>query len=81
VINPSLLIADEPTANLDSQTSREVIDLIEKLNQETGVTCIFTTHDPRLLARVPRQLKLQDGLISADSYEDLPQVATTKATA
>jgi putative ABC transport system ATP-binding protein len=76
VINPSLLIADEPTANLDSQTSREVIDLIEKLNKETGVTCIFTTHDPRLLARVPRQLKLQDGLISADSYEDADLRAT-----
>ena len=70
---PQLLIADEPTANLDSQTSREVIDLIEKLNQETGVTCIFTTHDPRLLARVPRQLKLQDGLISQDSYVESAQ--------
>jgi putative ABC transport system ATP-binding protein len=67
---PSLLIADEPTANLDSQTSREVIDLIEKLNRETGVTCIFTTHDPRLLARVPRQLRLQDGLISQDAYRE-----------
>jgi len=67
---PRLLIADEPTANLDSQTSREVIDLIERLNRETGVTCIFTTHDPRLLARVPRQLRLQDGLISQDSYQE-----------
>ncbi len=67
---PSLLIADEPTANLDSQTSRDVIDLIEKLNQTTGVTCIFTTHDPRLLARVPRQLKLEDGLISQDTYQE-----------
>jgi len=72
---PRLLIADEPTANLDSQTSQEVIDLIEKLNQETGVTCIFTTHDPRLLARVPRQLRLQDGLISQDSYTDHAQEA------
>jgi putative ABC transport system ATP-binding protein len=67
-IEPSLLIADEPTANLDSRTSTEVIDLIEKLNQETGVTCIFTTHDPRLLERVPRQLKMQDGVISSDNY-------------
>lgn len=67
-IEPSLLIADEPTANLDSRTSTEVIDLIESLNKETGVTCIFTTHDPRLLDRVPRQLRLQDGLISNDSY-------------
>lgn len=70
VASPSLLIADEPTANLDSKTSHEVIDLIENLNQETGVTCIFTTHDPRLLSRVPRQLKLEDGLISTDSYQE-----------
>jgi len=69
--HPRLLIADEPTANLDSQTSQEVIDLIEKLNRETGVTCVFTTHDPRLLARVPRQLRLQDGLISQDRYQEL----------
>ena len=68
---PRLLIADEPTANLDSRTSHEVIDLIEQLNQETGVTCIFTTHDPRLLSRVPRQLKLEDGLISTDSFKEL----------
>jgi len=71
--SPRLLIADEPTANLDSRTSHEVIDLIEALNQETGVTCIFTTHDPRLLARVPRQLKLEDGLISNDSYQEYAQ--------
>lgn len=70
VAQPRLLIADEPTANLDSQTSREVIDLIERLNRETGVTCIFTTHDPRLLARVPRQLHLQDGLIFQDTYKE-----------
>ena len=68
VASPCLLIADEPTANLDSKTSHEVIDLIEKLNQETGVTCVFTTHDPRLLSRVPRQLKLEDGMISDDTY-------------
>jgi putative ABC transport system ATP-binding protein len=71
--SPSLLIADEPTANLDSKTSHEVINLIETLNQETGVTCIFTTHDPRLLSRVPRQLKLEDGLISTDSYSEQAQ--------
>ncbi|WP_198970892.1 ABC transporter ATP-binding protein [Xylophilus sp. ASV27] len=71
--SPRLLIADEPTANLDSRTSHEVIDLIEALNQETGVTCIFTTHDPRLLARVPRQLRLEDGLISNDAYQEYAQ--------
>ena len=69
-INPRLLIADEPTANLDSRTSSEVIDLIEQLNKETGVTCVFTTHDPRLLDRVPRQLRLKDGVISLDRHSD-----------
>lgn len=69
VAEPQLLIADEPTANLDSRTSHEIVDLIEQLNQETGVSCIFTTHDPRLLGRVPRHLKLEDGLISDDSYQ------------
>jgi putative ABC transport system ATP-binding protein len=70
VASPRLLIADEPTANLDSRTSHEVIDLIEQLNKETGVTCVFTTHDPRLLGRVPRQLRLEDGLISQDAYKE-----------
>lgn len=73
VASPSLLIADEPTANLDSKTSHEVIDLIEALNKETGVTCVFTTHDPRLLDRVPRQLRLEDGLISQDAYREYVQ--------
>jgi putative ABC transport system ATP-binding protein len=67
--HPKLVIADEPTANLDSVTGHEVIDLIERLNEETGVTCIFTTHDPRLLDRVPRQLRLCDGVISNERYD------------
>lgn len=70
--SPSLLIADEPTANLDSRTSHEVIDLIQQLNQELGVTCVFATHDPRLLARVRRQLKMQDGTLSEIHYDDRP---------
>jgi putative ABC transport system ATP-binding protein len=75
VSRPALIIADEPTANLDSHTSREVIDLIENMNQTLGVTCIFTTHDPRLLERVPRQLRMQDGLLSLQHYQD--STATT----
>jgi putative ABC transport system ATP-binding protein len=67
--HPKLVIADEPTANLDSVTGHEVIDLMEQLNEETGVTCIFTTHDPRLLDRVPRQLRLNDGMITNERYD------------
>jgi putative ABC transport system ATP-binding protein len=72
VTEPRLLIADEPTANLDSQTGREVIDLIHALNRETGTTCVFATHDPRLLARVPRHLHLLDGKINEETYQEMP---------
>ncbi|AOZ51633.1 ABC transporter ATP-binding protein [Chromobacterium vaccinii] len=70
VTEPSLVIADEPTANLDSRTSREVIDLMQALNHKTGVTFVLSTHDPRLLARVSRHLALRDGEIAEASYEE-----------
>lgn len=73
VIKPRLLIADEPTANLDSKTSREMVELIQKLNLETGTTCVFSTHDPRLLARVPRHLRLQDGRVYDDAYQEVAE--------
>lgn len=66
VIDPMLIIADEPTANLDSENSHSVIELIRSMNKRTGVTCIFSTHDQRLLDQVPRHLLLQDGQIVED---------------
>lgn len=66
-IKPALVIADEPTANLDSENSRSVIDLMHEMNQETGVTFVFSTHDQRLLDRVPRHLQLEDGVICGDT--------------
>ncbi|WP_310452578.1 ABC transporter ATP-binding protein [Sulfuritalea sp.] len=65
-IDPILVIADEPTANLDSENSRAVIDLMQRMNKETGVTFIFSTHDQRLLDRVPRHLLLKDGMLAGD---------------
>lgn len=62
--SPSLVIADEPTANLDSQTSAHIIDLMKELNRSDGVTFIFSTHDQRLLDRVDRRIQLQDGQLS-----------------
>ena len=70
VSEPVLVIADEPTANLDSDNSRAVVDLLQALNHETGVTCVFSTHDPRLLEHVPRHLRLADGLIEADRHQE-----------
>ena len=70
VIEPMLVIADEPTANLDSENSRAVIDLLQKMNHETGVTCVFSTHDPRLLDHVPRHVCLADGRIESDRHPE-----------
>jgi putative ABC transport system ATP-binding protein len=66
---PSLVVADEPTANLDSENGRIVLDLMLAMNQKKGVTFVFTTHDPRLLSRVHRRIQLRDGLIASDETE------------
>ncbi len=67
--NPSLILADEPTANLDSKTGLALIDLMRKLNRERGVTFLFATHDPRLLERVDRVIFIEDGRIVQDKRE------------
>jgi len=61
--DPSLVIADEPTANLDSETARMIIRLMRDLNEEEGTTFIFSTHDQRLLDQVKRLVRLEDGQI------------------
>ncbi len=63
-INPVMVLADEPTANLDSENGRQVMDIMQRLNQETGVTFIFATHDPRVVSYARRVVQLRDGLIS-----------------
>ena len=63
VADPSLVIADEPTANLDSDTSRKIIGLMRDLNKRGGTTFIFSTHDQRLLDQVDRLIRLEDGNI------------------
>ena len=66
VAEPSIVLADEPTANLDTATSLELIDLMRRLNQEKGATFLFATHDNRLLDRVNRLITLEDGAITQD---------------
>ncbi len=66
VVSPRLIIADEPTANLDSENSTMIIDLMRQMNRSKGVTFVFTTHDPRLLEHVDRKVLLRDGLIVED---------------
>jgi len=66
VVDPKLVIADEPTANLDSENSRMVVDLMREMNRARKVTFVFTTHDPRLLDHVDRKILLRDGSIESD---------------
>lgn len=65
VMRPRLLLADEPTGNLDSHSGGEVIDVLEKLNQE-GITLITVTHDQKLGDRARRHIRMVDGLIDSD---------------
>jgi putative ABC transport system ATP-binding protein len=64
--NPKLILADEPTANLDTENGTQVMDTMSKLNKETGVTFVFATHDPRVINYAKRVVTLQDGLITED---------------
>jgi putative ABC transport system ATP-binding protein len=67
IADPALVLADEPTANLDSETALNIIDLMRQLNRQSGTTFIFSTHDRRLLERVDRQILLRDGIIVEDN--------------
>jgi putative ABC transport system ATP-binding protein len=69
VTEPSIVLADEPTANLDTATSLELIDLMRRLNEGKGATFFFATHDNRLLHRVSRLITLVDGRIAGDETQ------------
>lgn len=60
---PTLVLADEPTANLDTPNGHQVMEILTRLNQETGVTFVFATHDPRVIQYARRIVALRDGLI------------------
>src|SRR5512140_2429656 len=62
-IPPSLSLADEPTANLDTENGQQVMELMQRLNKETGTTFVFATHDPRVIQYAKRVVTLRDGLI------------------
>lgn len=63
---PALVLADEPTANVDSKTGASIMDLMRQLNEEKGVTFLFSTHDPAVMKRARRLLVLRDGSIHHD---------------
>jgi putative ABC transport system ATP-binding protein len=63
---PALVLADEPTANLDSAASDQLLTMMEELNHELGTTFVFATHDPRVMERAQRLVRLVDGAIASD---------------
>ncbi|WP_374511626.1 ABC transporter ATP-binding protein [Niveibacterium sp.] len=67
VTNPLVLFADEPTGNLDTQTSEDVMALITRLNTERGITVLMVTHETDIAAHAQRIVRVKDGLIDADS--------------
>jgi len=63
---PAIVFADEPTANLDSHTAEEILDLMRRINESSGVAFLFATHDPRVVARARRVILLRDGQVQED---------------
>jgi putative ABC transport system ATP-binding protein len=64
--HPEFILADEPTANLDSKSAESLLDIMEKLNHEEGMTFIFSTHDTRVMKRARRVITLEDGKVVSD---------------
>jgi putative ABC transport system ATP-binding protein len=66
VNGPAVVFADEPTANLDSHTAEEILELMRGICESSGVSFLFATHDPRVVARARRVIALHDGRIESD---------------
>lgn len=66
VSEPTIILADEPTANLDSKTGADLLDMMSQLNSETGMTFIFSTHDPMVMESAKRLITLRDGQVDTD---------------
>ncbi len=66
VTNPSIILADEPTGNLDSKSGTEILGIFKSLNQDKGLTIVLVTHDPNIAAQAQRTIRVRDGLIVTD---------------
>ena len=67
---PTLVLADEPTANLDSRTGSELVEMMHDLNEQQGVTFLFSSHDPKVIKKARRVVELQDGEVLTDNGEE-----------
>ena len=69
VKRPDLVLADEPTANLDAENSHNILDTMEDLNRDLGTTFLFATHDPKVIEHLKRKITLVDGRVTADEAQ------------
>lgn len=76
VNNPPLIFADEPTGNLDSRTSQEVLAMFQRLNEEEKITIILVTHDAEVAHHAKRTIRIRDGLVEAGAFEHAPAQET-----
>ncbi|HAN32267.1 MAG TPA: lipoprotein-releasing system ATP-binding protein LolD, partial [Myxococcales bacterium] len=77
VTKPRIVMADEPTANLDSVTGHQIIDVMKHLNEHDGTTFIFSTHDPNVMNQAGRSIELVDGKIVSGTSQGSVASATT----
>ena len=74
---PAILLADEPTGNLDSKSGAEVMEIFQRLHREQGITIVMVTHDPNIAAQAQRIIRIQDGQVVA---EEIPPTKAEKVT-
>jgi putative ABC transport system ATP-binding protein len=75
VKQPLVILADEPTANLDSHTAEEIVDLMHRINAERGSTFVFSTHDRLVMDHARRVVTIRDGRVTADERKNPPSAA------
>ena len=80
VNEPAIILADEPTGNLDSNTGKEILRIFQRLNSERGITVIFVSHDPDVAACTRRIVRLRDGLIVGEEKVEVPCTALADVT-
>jgi ABC-type lipoprotein export system ATPase subunit len=73
--NPALVLGDEPTGEVDSETSMQLIDLMRQMNRERGVTFVIVTHDMEIAGRTDRMIRLKDGQIASDETVSMEPAA------
>lgn len=76
VAGPQIVLADEPTANLDLETGKTIVDLMRQMNREQGTTFLFSTHDPRIIEGADRVIRIEDGQVLAGAGRNAGTAAT-----